>query len=434
MSDVITNLNVFASDKRFVDFAGLDYFWDKAKKYVDDADTVLSGRIDKVAGDLSDLQSIVGELTGNAGAGQSIADRINAAIAALKLEETYEKVGVAETKANAAKDAAVAAANKYTDDEIAELDGKASGYAAQALADAKSYADGKFQVAGDYEAAGAAAQALADAKSYADGLDTAMSGRVAVLEAIDHDQLAADASAAAVATILDGAPEKFDTLKEVAQWIADSETAASAADLVNRVKELEDTTATTEYVDGLNTTMSGRVDVLEAAKDNYVAADTELASTLRGEIATAKSGAISDAKDYTDGEITKVSGTVAELSGTVASNLTEVKSYADGVAATAKAEAIADTDTKLAGYTNTTDMAALIAAAKAEAIADAKGKIDSLTETVNLKADKTYVDSQDASVLASAKAYATTYTDQLFSSVKFASEAEIDGIFKVVAE
>ena len=197
---------------------------------------------------------------------------------------------------------------------------------------------------------------------------------------------------------------------------------------------MEDTTATTEYVDGLNTTMSGRVDVLEAAKDNYVAADTELASTLRGEIATAKSGAISDAKDYTDGEITKVSGTVAELSGTVASNLTEVKSYADGVAATAKAEAIADTDTKLAGYTNTTDMAALIAAAKAEAIADAKGKIDSLTETVNLKADKTYVDSQDASVLASAKAYATTYTDQLFSSVKFASEAEIDGIFKVVAE
>ena len=122
------------------------------------------------------------------------------------------------------------------------------------------------------------------------------------------------------------------------------------------------------------------------------------------------------------------------LSGTVTSNLTEAKSYADGVAATAEANAKADTVEKLKSYTTTTDMAALIAAAKSEAIADAKGKIDSLTETVNLKADKTYVDSQDASVLAGAKAYASAYTDQLFSSVKFASEAEIDGIFKVVAE
>ena len=434
MSDVIKNLNVFASDKRFVDFAGLDYFWDKAKKYVDDADTVLSGRINKVAGDLADLQATVGELTGNAGAGQSIADRINAAITALKLEETYEKVGVAETKANAAKDAAIAAANKYTDDEIAELDGKASGYAAQALADAKSYADGKFQVAGDYEAAGAAAQALTEAKSYVDGLNTTMSGRVAVLEAIDHDKLAADASAAAVATILDGAPEKFDTLKEVAQWIADSESAASAADLVTRVGALESGKADTTYVDDLDTAMSGRVDVLEAAKDNYVAADTELASTLRGEIATAKSGAISDAKAYTDAEVKKVSDTVAELSGTVTSNLTEAKSYADGVAATAEANAKADTVEKLKSYTTTTDMEAAIAAAKTAAIADAKGKIDSLTTVVNAKADTTYVDSQDATVLAGAKAYASAYTDQLFSSVKFASEAEIDGIFKVVAE
>ena len=407
MSDVIKNLNVFASDKRFVDFAGLDYFWDKAKKYVDDADTVLSGRINKVAGDLADLQATVGELTGNAGAGQSIADRINAAITALKLEETYEKVGVAETKANAAKDAAIAAANKYTDDEIAELDGKASGYAAQALADAKSYAD---------------------------DLDNVMSGRVAVLEAIDHDKLAADASAAAVATILDGAPEKFDTLKEVAQWIADSESAASAADLVTRVGALESGKADTTYVDDLDTAMSGRVDVLEAAKDNYVAADTELASTLRGEIATAKSGAISDAKAYTDAEVKKVSDTVAELSGTVTSNLTEAKSYADGVAATAEANAKADTVEKLKSYTTTTDMEAAIAAAKTAAIADAKGKIDSLTTVVNAKADTTYVDSQDATVLAGAKAYASAYTDQLFSSVKFASEAEIDGIFKVVAE
>ena len=56
-----------------------------------------------------------------------------------------------------------------------------------ALAAAKSYADGKFQVAGNYETAGAAAQALADAKADAaslyqvkiDDLDDIRSGAAA---------------------------------------------------------------------------------------------------------------------------------------------------------------------------------------------------------------------------------------------------------------
>ena len=65
---------------------------------------------------------------------------------------------------------AEAAAKTYTDEEIAELD-----------------------LANTYEAKGAAADALADAKTYADGLDTAMNTRVEALEAIDHDAyIAAD--------------------------------------------------------------------------------------------------------------------------------------------------------------------------------------------------------------------------------------------------
>lgn len=437
MSEVIKNENVFDVNKRFIDFAGLDYFWGQAKAYVDAQDAALGARIDKVAGDLSDLSSIVGELTGDAGAGASIADRINAAIEALKLDETYEKVGVAETKANAAKDAAIAAANLYADGLAKNYD--ASGSAAQALVDAKAYADG---LASNYDAAGSAAAVLgtdADTadkatvygvRAYVDSKDSTMDGRVAKLEKIDHDKLAADASAAAVATILDGAPEKFDTLKEVAQWIADSESAADAADLVTRVGALETNKADITYVDGLDTAIKARVKDLEDHKDDYVTADNTLATTLRGEIATAKSGAETTAASYTDGKVAEVSGTVATLSQTVADNLEAAKSHADGVAATAKTEAIADTVEKLKSYTNTTDMAALIAAAKAEAIADAKGKIDTLTETVNLKADKTYVDTQDANVLASAKGYAAAYTDQLFASVKFASETEIKGIFE----
>ena len=76
-----------------------------------------------------------------------------------------------EAAGEAAK--AEAAAKKYTDEEIAKLSfdeaGAADAAAAQALQDAKDYADGKFQEKGSYEEAGAAAQALADAKDYADG-------------------------------------------------------------------------------------------------------------------------------------------------------------------------------------------------------------------------------------------------------------------------
>ena len=74
-----------------------------------------------------------------------------------------------------------------------------------AQAAAQKYADG---LASNYDAAGTA-----------EGFNTAMDARVAILEAIDHEQLAADASAAAVAAIVAGAESDFDTLKDVEEWI-----------------------------------------------------------------------------------------------------------------------------------------------------------------------------------------------------------------------
>ena len=202
------------------------------------------------------------------------------------------------------------------------------------LAAAKAYVDAEIL---KLDAAAQASQVEANRLAIVDlvAADGAMDERVKVLEAIDHAQLATDASAAAVATVLDGAPEKFDTLKEIAQWIADSETATEAADLVTRVATLEaidheaykaaDTTletalksyadqaeadavsaaatdATTKadtareaaktYADGLNTAMDTRVATLEG-HDVYVADDVTSA------IATAKSEAITQAQTNT---------------------------------------------------------------------------------------------------------------------------------------
>ena len=89
---------------------------------------------------------------------------------------TSDKVNAWDSaEANAKKDAA----DKYQ----VKGEYEAAGAAAQALKDAKSYADG---LAVNYDAAGSAADAFASAKTYTDGLDTAMGTRVSALEGDIH--------------------------------------------------------------------------------------------------------------------------------------------------------------------------------------------------------------------------------------------------------
>ena len=117
----------------------------------------------------------------------------------------------------------------------------ATAAATQALTDAKAYADG---LAGNYDAAGTAA-----------GFNDAMNERVVKLEAIDHDQIVADAIAAVVA----GAESEFDTLKEVADWIAADKEGSAALQ-----------TTVSEHTTSINT-INGELDALEAKVDGDIA-------------------------------------------------------------------------------------------------------------------------------------------------------------------
>ena len=235
MAEVI-NTNVFDAEKKFVDFAGLDYFWDKAKEHIDGADAALSGRIDTATGDISGLKTTVGDA--NSGLVKDLAtltDRVDALGGA---EGGIDSM--IDAKINALDSTDEAVAGEFVS-SVAQADGKitvvraalpdysetydAKGDAAKAETAAKAYADG---LASNYDAAGTAA-----------GLDAAMNTRVAKLEAIDHNKLATDAAASAVATVLDGAPEAFDTLKEVANWIADNDHAEDVAGLVKDVEDLK---------------------------------------------------------------------------------------------------------------------------------------------------------------------------------------------------
>ena len=145
MAEVI-NTNVFDAEKKFVDFAGLDYFWEKAKAYVDGADATLAARAktledtvngytpedgEKVKGLVEKVAELRTEVNALGGAEGGIQGMIDSSIAALDLNNTYE----------------------------------AKGEAAKAETAAKAYADG---LAKNYDAAGSAAQALVDAKAYSD--------------------------------------------------------------------------------------------------------------------------------------------------------------------------------------------------------------------------------------------------------------------------
>ena len=412
------NTNIFDSTKKFVDFSGLDYFWTKAKNYIDGVDTAMSAKVVTLEGDVANLKTTVGDennglikkvnsiqsdLDGLSGGAGSISTQIANAIN--NLDVTDAAVDGQYVSSVSESDGKITVTRAALPDYTEVYDAK--GAAAQALVDAKSYADG---LASNYDAAGTAA-----------GFNAAMNTRVTALEAIDHDKIATDAAATAVAGVIDGAPEKFDTLKEIAQWIANSESADSAADLVTRVTALEEIDHNA-YVAADEATLASANAYADGLAKNYDAA---------GAAATA----LTDAKAYADGLAKNY-----DAKGSAASALTDAKAYADGLASnydaagaatTALAAAKTYVDGKVDGKFDAIGSAAT---AKTEAIAQAK--LDAAEALTNYyKKSETYSKTEVDNLLSSNstgdRAYAKQYTDELFGSITFASNSDIDGLFTV---
>ena len=306
--------NKFMVNNKMVDIAGLQRYHENLKNVLNTKET--AGAADAAlaaAKEYADSLAVNYDASGAAATAEQNAksyadglavnyDASGAADAALESAKSYadglvdgkfDEVGAADAALAAAKEDA---AEKYQ----VKGDYEEAGAADAALAAAKEDAAEKYQVKGDYEEAGAAAQALDAAKEYVDGLVDPVVADVEALKAIDHDKLASDAAATAVATVLDGAPEAFDTLKEVADWIANNETAADAAALVTRVTALE-------------------------------AIDHEAYKT-------ADEGVLADAQAYADG----LAGNYDDK-GAAAQALADAKAYADGLAGNYDAAGTAET-------------------------------------------------------------------------------------------
>lgn len=187
-------------------------------------------------------------------------------------------------------------AKEYADDLVKNEDGSVKfdnkGAAATAEQNAKDYADG---LATNYDAAGSASAAQAAAEQKATELNTAMNNRVEKLEAIDHEKLALDASATAVAAIVAGAESDFDTLKEVADWIAsDKEGSAELQATVSGHTESINT------INGDINTINGDIDALEANKQDVI---SDLETIRSGATAGATALQEDDLQFATDGDI-----------------------------------------------------------------------------------------------------------------------------------
>ena len=415
MAELI-NTNVFDAEKKFVDFAGLDYFWEKAKKYVDDVDAAASLRIDGVEGKVTTLETTVG----NANSG--LVQKVNALQAELDgLSGGAGSITTQIENALGTLDVADAAVVGQYVSSVSETDGKitvtraalpdytevydAKGAAATAEDNAKAYADG---LAGNYDAAGTAA-----------GLNDAMDARVVKLEALDHNKIAADAAATAVAGVIDGAPKSFDTLKEVAAWIANNDHASDVAGLVTDVENLK-------KIDH---------DAYKAADEATLASAKAYADGLAGnyETAGAAAQALTDAKSYADG----LAGNY-DAKGAAQTAEDNAKSYADrlavnydakGAAATALADAKTYVDGKVDGKFD-----AIGSADAAQAAAIAQAKLDAAAALADYyKKSETYSKTEVDNLLSTNstgdRAYAKQYTDELFQSIKFASNSEIDALF-----
>ena len=303
----------------------------------DEALTALSDRVTTAEGDIDALETKVGEKT--------VSAQIDEKITALDLANTYDPKGAAD-----GKDAAIKAAQDAADAAQADVD----------ALDTKvgTVAEGKTVV-----------QMIEDSKYDDSALKTRISKNETDIATLNGDENTAGSVkkqvADAVAKIVADAPEAYDTLKEISDWISSHSSDASAmnsqintnksdiAALKALVGELpEGAEATTivayiqEVVDGLSigdyakaadlTAAVARIATLEGKAHEH--SNKTVLDGITAAKVSAWDAAEQNAKDYADG----LAGNY-DAKGAAATAESNAKSYADSLASNYDAAGDADT-------------------------------------------------------------------------------------------
>ena len=268
-------------------------------------------------------------------------------------------------------------------DKLTRYDGKIKGVIsagnAATLASAQSYADG---LATNYDAAGTAATAVSN---LANGAVAANTAAIATLNGDAQTSGSVDYKVAqAVAGILNGADESFDTLKELADWISTHGADAAAMNTAITANTTNIGNLTT-FVGSLPSTGTSATTVVGYV-DEQVAAAKAYADNLAGDYATAAQGALADAavrsvvEGSTNGTILVQTGSAAAVAvnvhGLGSAAFTESSAYdAAGTAATAVSNLANG-----AVATNTSDITTL------------KGQVEALEADVYVEATNAEID------------------------------------------
>ena len=289
---------------------------------------MVAGEAEQREGEMADMKAaytaaIAAEATARAEANDAISATVEANKTAI--ETALDAEATAREEADAAITATV------EENKTAIETALASEKAVRAEEDARlaglidSEAETRMGEMADMKDAYTAAIGAAEtaAKAHADALNTAMDTRVKVLEAIDHDKIAADAVAAVVA----GAESDFDTLKEVADWINSDTTGAAA---------LQATVSShTESISALETDLAAEATAREEAdttiRGEFAAADEVVLSSAAADAKSKADTALADAKSYADG-----------LANTKQDTITDLADIRSGAAAGATALQVSD--------------------------------------------------------------------------------------------
>ena len=315
--------------------------------------TTLEGEMDAVEKKAADNATAIEAIEGRFGA-DTVALEISAAINALNLAGTYEakgeaaKVQTALNEYKTSNDAAVQANANAADanakaiaaikdgttiDSFADVEGalagkETAGAAAQALVDAKAYADG---LAGNYDAKGAAATAESNAKAYAKEYADGLAGNY-------------DAAGSAAQALVDAKAytDGFTGGKTVSASINEVIANYSTTTQMNSAIATAKGEAVT-HANGLNTAMDARVQALEAIDHTHTFVESELNEIKAGDVAK-WNAAEQNAKDYADDLDEAMDARVLALEAKFTGDDSVADQIADAVAAEAALREEADAD------------------------------------------------------------------------------------------
>ena len=380
-----------------------------AKAYTDEKDTAMDARMDTVEGSITTLngeESVAGSVKAIA---KSYADGKDAAIQAAQAaaDAAQADVNALENKVGTVADGKTVV-GLISDAQTQANKGVADAATAQADVDAL---EGKV---GTVPADKTVVQMISDAQAAATYDDTALKGRVAANEtaiATLNGTGAGSVSkqvADAVAQIVADAPEAYDTLKEISDWISSHSSDASAmnsqintnktdiANLTALVGTLPET-ATSDTVVGYIGEAIAALKIGDYAKATDLAAAVARIGTAEGKITTlegkvatingdastdgsiakAAADALASAKAYTDGKDTAMDTRVDALE--TASHTHSNKALLDTYTQTE--ENLADAVAKKHEHTNKTVLDG-ITAEKVSAWDSAESNAKSYTDTL----------------------------------------------------